>query len=143
MKPNSDGKTLISEATQALGRKFEFGHWMELLQESSSRLGKSSIFEDLSFDAKGFQKVYRLVGSAGSNGVDKSRAADELKTLLDRISAKLEILVGGLPEDTRDEFRKEFLAPSGGSFENMRKLISDFGLMKEYFLIERDKANSK
>lgn len=142
-KIETNGKELIENAEAVLGKKFEFEEWISVLFDACRRSEDTRLFEDLAFHAKSFQKLYRLMNSSKADSSEKSGVASELKGSLTRFSHMLEKAIDYLPPESSGAFRQQFLTPSNGAFENMRKLIDDFGRLKDFLLIRRDKSHNR
>ncbi len=138
-KPN--GSEFIASASAALGQKFWYGEWITALYDTCEKSDTLSLFDEIAFNAKSFQKIARLLSAGIPDDNAKRKVASELENSFKRFSMLLEKVLENFQEEQREKFRKEFLTPTADSFERMKMLLDDFAKIKDFYLVRRDKGD--
>lgn len=106
------------------------------------RSGNDNAFKQLAFEAKIFQRLSRLFAVGISDDNAKEKVKTEVENTLKRFSEMLENILDSLNENDKEDFRKEFLSRTANSPRNLIALLGDFSIVKDYYLVRRDKGES-
>ncbi|MGO9481173.1 MAG: hypothetical protein ACLP05_05270 [Candidatus Kryptoniota bacterium] len=141
MKRKKTGSEFVAEVSNALAQRLKCPEWIELLYDVLEKRGESQVFEELAFEGKSFQKLTRLFGAGISDEATKEKIEVEIGSALKRFYQLLERTASGFQEEDRKQFEREFLSPTASSFENVRTLLNDFSMVKDFYLLRRDKGS--
>lgn len=134
-----NGKAFVVEISQVIKRKLKHPEWIEFLYNTSTTHGGA--FEQLAFEAKSFEKLRRLVAKGISDEAAKKKIEIELKAVTRRFSQLLEQAISSFHNEEKKQFKEKFLSPTPDSFKNINELLSDFAVVKDFYLINRDKRD--
>ncbi len=139
MSLQPDGKAFVDLVATTVGRELSYGKFLGMLYEHCSRSGKLSLFSDLAFVAKSFQKLKRLLEDGVSDETSKAKISHEAQDALQRFLSMLAEASDDLPGNEKEVFNREFLVRSQDSFERALGLLDDFSIVKDFFLSQRDR----
>ncbi len=138
LKTGLTGSEFVNQVSNSIGEKLRFGEWIALLFDVFNSSGENEMFNDLSFEAKSFQKLKRMLATGISDEAAKKKIELEIGATLKRFSSLLERGASYLASNERKEFLKQFLDFSSPSFDNVIALSEDFSKIKDFYLMERD-----
>lgn len=141
MKRKLSGTDLTARIEEALGSKLDNPGAVALLFDTCSGEGRLQAFKELAMYAKSLQKIAKLLSTDRIDDAARDAAKHELGALLKRFSDLVESVASKLPDEKRDEVRRDFLLPTEESSANLRTLLKDFMKVKDFLLIERDKSS--
>ncbi len=138
MSQQPDGRAFAVLVSSTVGKELNFPDEVGKLYEACSKSGQLSVFSDLAFLAKSFQKLSRLLEAGISDDDVKSRISGEAEDALKKFLDSLGKVRGCLPEDTGRDLLGKFLGANENAFSNALGLLEDFGIVKDFFLSRRD-----
>ena len=131
------GSEFIADVSHTIGVQLAYAKWIEAIYDGCERRGKIRVFEELAFEAKSFQKLTRVAAAGITDDSARKKIELEISESFKRFAGLLESVSDFLDGDG-EQFRKDFLVSMAASFGNIRTLLDDFSIIKQFYLIKRD-----
>ncbi len=142
MSTQLDGKSFVASVEAKVGRKLINGELVGLLYETCVMSDNMRGFDELAFTAKSFRKLDRILSRGVKDESAGLKLRSEMEKSLKEFRDQIEKLVDKLDRSEKDRYVELYIQLTPQSFEKMLSLVSDFSIVKDYFLIERDNKRS-
>ena len=121
---------LDRRSTDKLHFRVEVGRLIEAASSSANR----STFDDLIFRAKFAVKTRDVMKRIGPGAEGFEKLSKEFQESIKETSSLLAVLTSSLPQNDREEFRRQFLQIESASFQNLLLLLSDLAAVKNWLI---------
>lgn len=138
MNESHDGDSFVTSVENSTGRRLSNGKTVGLLYDGCIKSDDLRTFDELAFVAKSFRKLNQRLSLGLPDEESRAKFRMELDEAVKRFRALLEKASATLDSDQRKNLVHGFLMLTPESFERMQSLMSDFSVVKDYYLIMRD-----